>query len=149
MFAIMDGAKKETRDARLRGLLRELKETRFKSNAALARALGVEGPTVTEILNEKRGVGLEVLEAIADLTGRSLDDLCGRPVVHAGTLAAHPRWATARGDAERQLGHVRADVLRAALDRVGQFALPQQPVVLTGLFVARLAEAVIANPQEF
>jgi transcriptional regulator with XRE-family HTH domain len=145
----MDGAKKETRDARLRELLRDLKENHYKSNAALARALGVEPPTVTEILNSKRGVGLELLEAIADLTGRSLDDLCGRAPARTGTLAAHGRWTAARADAERQLGHVRADVLRAALDRVGQFALPQQPVVLTGLFVARLAEAVIANPQEF
>lgn len=117
----MDGAKKEMRDARLR-----------------------------EILNGKRGVGLEMIEAIADLTGRSLDDLCGRPIaVRPGSLATHPRWTAARLDAERMLAHVRPDMLTASLERVGSFALPEQPVALTGLFVARLAEAVIANPQEF
>jgi transcriptional regulator with XRE-family HTH domain len=138
----MDGAKKEMRDARLRGILRALRD-HHGSNAALARALKVEGPTVTEILNGKRGVGLEMIEAIADLTGRSLDDLCGRTATPLpGSLSSHVRWSAARLDAERMLAHIRPDILRAAMDRVGSFAL-------TGLFVARLAEAVISNPQEF
>ena len=66
-----------------------------------------------------------------------------------GSLSSHVRWSAARLDAERMLAHIRPDILRAAMDRVGSFALPEQPVVLTGLFVARLAEAVISNPQEF
>lgn len=148
-FVHMDGAKKEMRDARLREILRALRD-HHGSNAALARALKVEGPTVTEILNGKRGVGLEMIEAIADLTGRSLDDLCGRTATPLpGSLSSHVRWSAARLDAERMLSHIRPDILRAAMDRVGSFALPEQPVALTGLFVARLAEAVISNPQEF
>lgn len=38
----MDGAKKLERDARLRALLKELRDNRYKTTAALARALGVE-----------------------------------------------------------------------------------------------------------
>lgn len=146
---LMDKAKKIARDERLRRALQDLHDTRFKSNAALARALGVEGPTITEILNGKRGVGLEVMESLADLTGRSLDELAGRPVRGRVCLADLPQWSDARDEAQKRLAHVRPEVAREALDRVASFALPPTSVALTGLFVAKLAEAIIANPHEF
>lgn len=144
----MDGTAKIARDERARAILRELRD-RYGSTAALARALGVAGPTITEVLNAKRGVGLDLLDSLADLTGRSLDDLCGRQAATRRVLRDLPRWADARAEAEVRLRHVRADVLTAALDRVGGFALPDTSIALTGLFVAKLAEAVISSPGEF
>ncbi len=154
MFAAMGTAKrtkngKTERDTRLRALLEELKATRYKSTAALARALGVEGPTITEVLGGSRGVGLDLLIAIANLTGQTVDALIGRPARDRTTLADLPAWAKARTDAERRLGHLRPEVVSAALDKVGAFGVPDVPVVLTGLFVARLAEAVATAPAEF
>ena len=146
---MMDGAKKLARDARLRALLQELKDTRYKTTAALARALGVEGPTITEVLNSKRGVGLELMEALADLTGRTLDDLAGRATRPSASLSSLPRWPAVRAEAERRLSNMRPEVVAAALDKVGRFAIPEPSVALTGLFVARLAEAVAANPAEY
>ena len=144
----MDATSKVARDKRARTIIRELRD-RHGSTAALARALKVAGPTITEILNGKRGVGLDVLEAVADLTGRSLDDLCGRQASARRVLRDLPRWPDARAEAEVRLRHVRADVLSAALDRVGAFALPDMSIALTGLFVAKMAEAVISNPNDF
>lgn len=154
MFAAMGTAKqkkpaKTERDARLRALLEELKATRYKTTAALARALGVEGPTITEALGGSRGVGLELLVAIADLTGQSVDTLIGRPARDRATFAGLPQWPKARAEAERRLAHLRPEVVTAALDKVGAFGVPDVPVVLTGLFVARLAEAVATAPAEF
>lgn len=143
-------ARKLERDARLRAMLLDLKTTRYKTTAALARALGVEGPTITEALNEKRGVGLELMLALADLTGRTLDDLAGRPPQSSGfDLASLPRWPGVRAEAERRLAHMRPEVASSALDKVARFSIPEPMIALTGLFVARLAEAVAANPAEF
>lgn len=153
MFAPM--AEKRTRngkiarDARVRAILEELKATRFKSTAALARALHMEGPTITEFLQEKRGAGLDLLIAVADLTGQSVDALIGRPVRDHATLGGLPQWAAARADAERRLAHLRPEVVTAALDRVGAFGVPDFAIVLTGLFVAKLAEAVVTAPAEY
>ena len=144
----MDGALKRERDDRIRTLLESLKTEQYKSTAALARALGVEPPTITEVLNGKRGVGLDLMIAIATLTGRSLDDLAGVPR-RRDKLADLPAWTKARAEAERRLAHLRPEVATAALDKVAGFGLPETPVALTGLFVARLAEAVAEKTQEF
>jgi transcriptional regulator with XRE-family HTH domain len=146
---LMDGAKKLERDARLRAMLKELRDNRYKTTAALARALGVEGPTITEVLNGKRGVGLELMVSMADLLSMSLDELAGRAARPRSCLADLPRWREARADAERRLAHVRPEVATAALDRVGACSIPETSVALTGLFVARLAEAILADPAEY
>ena len=48
-----------------------------------------------------------------------------------------------------RLAHLRPEVVAAALDRVGAFGVPETPVILTGLFVARLAEAVATAPADY
>lgn len=138
------------RDTRVRALLEELHEKRFAGNtAALARALGFSGPAITEVLQEKRGVGLDLLIALADLTGQTIDALVGRVARDRPTLAGLPQWPKARSEAERRLAHLRPEVVAAALDRVGAFGVPETPVVLTGLFVSRLAEAVATAPADY
>lgn len=140
---------KTERDARVRAILEELKATRYKTTAALARALGVEPPTITEILQENRGVGLDVLIAVADLTGQTIDALVGRSARDHATLGSLPQWPAARAEAEKRLAHLRPEVVTGALDKVGAFGVPDFAIVLTGLFVARLAEAVVTTPAEF
>lgn len=54
----------ETRE-RLRAWLLHYRDTRYEgSNAALARALGVSSPTVTQILNRDRTMGLDLVVRI-------------------------------------------------------------------------------------
>lgn len=141
--------RKHARDERLRELLRELR-VKHGSNAEVARQIGVESATITEALNTNRGVGLEVMIALADYTGRTLDDLAGRPPRPSGfCLASLPRWPSVRAEAEQRLAHMRPEVVSAALDKVALFTIPEPMIALTGLFIARLAEAVAANPADF
>lgn len=143
-------AQKNERDERLRDLLKELRATRYKTTAALARALQFTPPAITEAINGNRGIGLDLLAAIADLTGRTTDELMGRtPRGEQRGLADLPAWPAARAAAEKRLQHLRPDLAAAALDRVATFAIPGEPILLTGYFVARLAEAVAEKPQEF
>ena len=148
----MDRARRVARNEHARAVLQDLWRHQYgESNAALARALKLSGPAVTEALSGGRGVGLDMLEAMADLTGRSIDDLIGRRPVAAArhALAANPRWMLARADAEKRLQHLRPEAMAKALDKVGGFGVPDEPVIMTGLFVAKLAEAIIAAPHEY
>lgn len=77
------------------------------------------------------------------------DALVGRVARDRPTLAGLPQWPKARAEAERRLAHLRPEVVAAALDRVGAFGVPETPVILTGLFVARLAEAVATAPADY
>lgn len=135
------------RDERLRAVLKEL-EVQCGSTAELARRMKVSGPAITEILGGSRGVGLDMMVAMADYTGQTLDALMGRPA-KANHLAALPQWPKARVEAEKRLAHLRPEIVSEALDRVGRFVAPETAVALTGLFVAKLAEAVIASPDQF
>lgn len=94
-------------------------------------------------------MGLDVLIAVADLTGQTIDALVGRPARDHATLGSLPQWPAARAEAEKRLAHLRPEVVAAALDKVGAFGVPDFAIVLTGLFVARLAEAVATTPAEF
>jgi transcriptional regulator with XRE-family HTH domain len=133
--------------------LRHALATQFDGNiSAPAKAIGVSGPAISDVLNSKRGAGMKVLRGLARVTGVSVDELVtGRPsAALAGyeTLASHPSWPKARAEALKRLARFRPELAEASVDRVSRFAMPDVPVVLTGLFVASLAEAIIAEPLE-
>jgi transcriptional regulator with XRE-family HTH domain len=65
---------------RLRDMLREILERDFGGNKSeAARRIGVSQAFVAEFLSGNRGAGNKLLRALADYTGRSTDDLLGRP----------------------------------------------------------------------
>ena len=72
----MSAAIGDDRNERLRALLAKLCAERFEGNqAATARALGITGASLSDILAGKRGVGLGTLLLISDLVNESLDVL--------------------------------------------------------------------------
>lgn len=69
---------------RLREELRRIVDVEFKGNKTHAgKALGISQSYVTEILAGRRGFGQTVLNAMADHTGRSMDELSGRAPARA------------------------------------------------------------------
>lgn len=64
----------ETRE-RIRAWLKSYKDSREWTNERLADELGLSEPTVTNILNGKRGAGLDVLIKMHRRLGRSADDI--------------------------------------------------------------------------
>lgn len=132
---------------RLRTLVRELLETRARGNiTAFARELKVTGPYLNEFLSGKRGAGAKLLTALADYTGRTLDDLAGRKTVIAmpppaeGTALAGnlPHWAEA--SAEARARKVVPDEAIAVAAHVGGLTAPTGGV--TPEFVIDLAQFV-------
>ncbi len=133
--------------------LKEVLNSQYDGNvSAFAKALGVSGPAISDVVHGKRGIGMKILRGLARVSGVSVDELVtGRPsaaLAGYATLASHPEWPKAHGDALRRLGKYRPELAEAACERVGRFAMPDIPVVLTGLFVAALAEAIITEPLE-
>lgn len=64
---------------RLRAIVREIVNKDFAgSQKDAAKAIGVAQPTISDILAEKRGVGVNVLTKLARYTQRSTDDLMGQ-----------------------------------------------------------------------
>jgi transcriptional regulator with XRE-family HTH domain len=132
---------------RLRALVRELLETRAAGNiTAFARELKVTGPYLNEFLSGKRGAGAKLLTALADYTGRTLDDLAGRKTVIAlppppeGTALAGnlPHWAEASAEARSR--KVVPDEAIAVAAHVGGLTAPKGGV--TPEFVIDLAQFV-------
>lgn len=65
-----------TQTERVRETVRHLVQTRYRgSQTDAARALGVAPTTVSTLLSGRTGPGLQLLEALRGITGRSLDDL--------------------------------------------------------------------------
>ncbi len=132
---------------RLRAIVRELLRARFEENiSAFARALGVTGPYLNEFLSGKRGAGAKLLHALADYTGRTLDDLSGRsaaraiaPPVDGVALAGNlPHWSVAAA-AARALRVVPDEAIDAAA-HIGGLTPPTGGV--TPEFVIDLAQFV-------
>lgn len=96
----------QARNERLRRKLEQLRDERFGGNlSATARALGITPPTLSDILKQKRGVGLDVLVRLADFFSESLDVLVfGRPHPTVTLLVKDDRYearAQARARARR------------------------------------------------
>lgn len=97
---------------RLRALLREIIAQDFDGGLSkAAEKLGVTHATVSDVLNGKRGVGQKLLNGMAEHTGRSLDDLLGRPAVvydadqvrRGSRVGQHPGYAVAAAELRRKL----------------------------------------------
>lgn len=137
---------KPEQNERLRGILSELVETSFAGNvAAAARGMGVSQSLCSEFLGGGRGAGPKLINAIADYTGRSIDDLYGRSIVatHDGSrsyqrLRDHPDWTAAREEAEELATLAPSE----SLDDVGELAFSQPPEGFDGAFIVRMAEAL-------
>lgn len=67
----------------LRERLGLIREQRFDGNlSAMARAFGVTPAYLSDVLAQKRGVGMKIIQALAKHTGESVDDLLhGRATV--------------------------------------------------------------------
>lgn len=130
-----------------REALRSVVDGDFGGNQSkAARAIGVGQSLISEVLAGK-GVGPKLIQAIADYTGRSTDDLYGRParpglpnITPGYSLLRHHRdWESARAEALQRARTVR----EPDIDRVGTVALSQPPEELTADFVIRMAEALL------
>lgn len=76
-----------------RAFARELVDREFAGNVShAAKAIGVAQPTLAEFLNRKRQLGVVLWLALADYSGRSLDDIAGR----RGTASTLPAMMAAR-----------------------------------------------------
>lgn len=118
MCNVSDKSLGPAENERLREILRELVDTRFKGNKSLAaRELKVSQSFVSEVVRGTRGGGNKLLGAIADYTGRSLDDLAGRKPrrgtrveyehgvdLHASALGKRHDFPEAREDCELRYG---------------------------------------------
>ena len=115
---------------RLREIVRDLIATDFRGSAtALAKALGVTQPLVSEFLSGGRGAGPKFIQALADVTGRSIDDLYGRPalVLAAGghqMIGSRADWPSTRDAVvAKSRPLTAADVERVKLARIGMYAI--------------------------
>lgn len=136
---------------RLREIVRDLIAKDFKGNAtSAAKAIGVAQGLMSEFLSGGRGAGPKLIQGIADVTGRSIDDLYGRPVLPLASgghelIGSRRDWPAVRDEViatSRRL--TRPDV-----ERVAGVSLSQPPEKLTPEFVVRLAEALLyAIPYE-
>lgn len=138
-------ALKHEQNERLRQIVRDLVDKDFAGNTtAASRALGVTQPLLSELLAGGRGAGPKLIQGLADYTGRSTDDLYGRPLLPLPpggyqTLGQHPDFAKALEEAAARPGRL---VRRAQLEAVGTVALSKPPEHLTADFIVRMAEAL-------
>lgn len=143
---------------RLRALLQKLVDERFGGNKSeAARRLKLSQSFVTEMLAGRRGGGNKALRALADFTGKSLDELAGRPGVRvvyepgaeldASALGRRADFAEAREDCELRYGKWLAKY-PGILDRTATMGLGRTFERLNGDVLFKLAEALIAGDEK-
>jgi transcriptional regulator with XRE-family HTH domain len=145
---------------RLRAILQKLLDERFDGNKSeAARKLKLSQSFVTEILAGRRGGGNKALRAIADFTGKSLDELSGRPSassrieydiatgLDASSLGRRHDFAEAREDCELRYGKWLAKY-PGILDKTAGLALGRSFDHLNGDVLFKLAEALIAGDEK-
>lgn len=140
---------------RIRKILRALIDRDTSGNIThFAKRLDVTGPGLNEFLSGKRGAGGKLLTAIADYTGRTMDDLMGRPsaeVPHRLEGAVYGNlegWPAAAAEAKRRK-IVPDDAIDAAA-RIGGLTPPTgdvspEFVIDVAQFVARHGMHLAAN----
>lgn len=116
-----------------------------------AKVLGVSHSLLFEIRDGRRGAGTKVLTALAQYTGRSVDDLMGRPAVvmeraerHEGDeLHHHPLWSSVlqefQASAARRGERLNDDVVR----EMASASFSRTYSVLTVTSLRRLYEALM------
>jgi len=130
----------------LRDILRKLIDDEFGGkDTRAARALGVSQPLVSVFVKGGGGgAGPKLIQAIADYTGRSIDDLYGRPSLPLPTggyqvLGQHPDYPVALAEA---LARPSRFLRPSQIEAVGGVALSKPPAHLTREFIIRMAEAL-------
>lgn len=139
---------------RLRALLREIITKDFDGGLTkAAEKLGVTHATVSDVLNGKRGVGQKLLNGLAEHTGRSLDDLLGRPAIvydaettrRGSRVGQHPSYSAASAELRRKLqrrGGAADESIMLDLEGV---TLSRSATVLTADFLLRLYDALLQS----
>lgn len=88
--------------------------------ARAAKRLGLSVTLVRDVVVGDRAPGLRLLVALADRTGRSIDELVGRTLPHArhdvppSTFGSDPRWKRAEHNARRKYPSIPRAAFRAA-----------------------------------
>ncbi|MDP3278606.1 MAG: helix-turn-helix transcriptional regulator [Deltaproteobacteria bacterium] len=121
--------------------MKQLVEQHAEGNiAAFARELGVAAPFLNEFLNGKRGAGSKLLNAIADFTGQSLDQLYGRKdSLSLDRLGSHPNWIRS-AEAAKRLNIVPDEAIDVAA-QIANLSTPRGSEI-TPAFVIDLAQFV-------
>lgn len=139
---------------RLRALLREIITKDFDGGLTkAAEKLGVTHATISDVLNGKRGVGQKLLNGMAEYTGRSLDDLLGRPVVvydaattrRGSRVGQHPGYAAAAAELRRKLLRRGGGADESIMSDLEGVTLSRAVTVLTADFLLRLYDALLQS----
>jgi transcriptional regulator with XRE-family HTH domain len=140
---------------RIRRILRELIAKDTDGNIThFAKRLNLTGPGLNEFLSGKRGAGGKTLTALANYTGRTMDDLMGRPAakvpqsLEGAVYGNLPGWAAAAAEAKRR--HVVPDDAVDAAARIGGLTPPTGDidpdfVIDVAQFVARHGMHLASN----
>lgn len=127
--------------ARVRGLLDEIVDGRFNGNeTAAAKALDVTQATVNFVRNNKRAPGLDLLDGMAAVTGRAIDDIRGkRP-----RFCELPGWAEALPEAMRMFKQLPPAAFEAAGNLMGM----APPGEITPLVIGQIAQGWYASADD-
>lgn len=137
---------------RLRVLLREIIAKDFEGGLSRAATkLGVAHATISDVLNGKRGVGQKLLNGLAEYTGRSLDDLLGRPAIvydaatvrRGSFVGQHPGYPAAAAELRRKLQRRGGGADESLMRELEEIAMSRSVTVLTSDFLLRLYDALL------
>lgn len=137
---------------RLRALLREIIAKDFDGGLTkAAERLGVAHATISDVLSGKRGVGQKLLSGLAEHTGRSLDDLVGRPAIvydaapvrRGSRVGQHPGYSAAAAELRRKLQRRGGGADETLMSDLEGLTLSRFVTVLTSDFLLRLYDALL------
>lgn len=101
--------------------------------ARAAKRLGVSSTLVHEVMSGERGAGMKLLDALADETGRSIDELVGRTPAQPNSsvaltsLGSLPEWKAAEQQARKRHAWVPRHAFRLARRLAGPEPLKITP----------------------
>lgn len=139
----------EQHNENARRFIRSLIEREFGNNqTAFARRIGYAQPTLNEFLNGGRGAGFKLLDSVAQLTGRSVDQIRGAvPMSESeGTALGNAHgWLDAEAELRKDMPGIPVWVIEKAR-AIRNFTAPN-PV--TKEFVLKVVNFVMdATPDE-
>lgn len=97
----------------IREVINDLMRTRFRTQKALAKALGVPASQLSDFANGTKGLGINAIVEIARVAGMSVDEVLGRSKPRA-ELAAPALFELVARDAGLPEASIRAAVDHAA-----------------------------------
>lgn len=135
----------------IRGVLEKIIEEHDGVVSRAAKVLGVSHSLLFEIRDGRRGAGTKVLTALAQYTGRSIDDLMGRPPVvrepsehHEGDeLQHHPLWSSVLLEFQASAARRGEQLIEDVVREMATASLSRAYRVLTVAGLRRLYEALM------